>query len=327
MTSYSGTNIVITGGLGFIGSNLANALVSQGARVTIIDNLLPQYGGNLFNISNIRDEILLYPYDLRDCPPLGRILGDSEFLFNLAAQTSHMDSMTDPKNDMNINVNAQLHILEECRKYNPEIKIVFTSTRQIYGKPDYLPVDEAHPVRPVDINGINKLAAEQYHLLYGHIYGLKSCILRLTNTYGPRMRIKDARQIFLGSWVKSLIEDKPIKIFGDGSQKRDFNFVDDCVQAILAVGASTSANGKIYNLGSSDFLSLRLLAELMIELKAGGSIELTPFPNERKLIDIGDYYGDFSKITKEIGWIPKVSLQEGLMKSIEYYKKFKNNYE
>jgi len=326
MNFYKDKNVLITGGAGFIGSNLAHALLSQGAKIAIIDNLLPQYGGNLFNISNIRNKITVYPYDLRDSPPIAKLLRDSEYLFNLAAQTSHLDSMTDPQNDLDINVKAQLYILEECRKHNPKIKIVFTSTRQLYGKPDYLPVDESHPVRPVDINGINKFTAEGYHLLYWDHYGMNSCILRLTNTYGPRMRIKDARQIFLGSWVRSLIERKPIQLFGDGSQIRDLNFVDDCVQAILAVGSSANANGKIYNLGSSDFISLKSLAELMIELNEGGSVEPTPFPDQRKLIDIGDYYSDFSMITREIGWMPKVSLRKGLLKTIEYYRKFKNNY-
>ena len=326
MNFYKDKNVLITGGAGFIGSNLAHALLSQGAKIAIIDNLLPQYGGNLFNISNIRNKITVYPYDLRDSPQIAKLLRDSEYLFNLAAQTSHLDSMTDPQNDLDINVKAQLYILEECRKHNPKIKIVFTSTRQLYGKPDYLPVDESHPVRPVDINGINKFTAEGYHLLYWDHYGMNSCILRLTNTYGPRMRIKDARQIFLGSWVRSLIERKPIQLFGDGSQIRDLNFVDDCVQAILAVGSSANANGKIYNLGSSDFISLKSLAELMIELNEGGSVEPTPFPDQRKLIDIGDYYSDFSMITREIGWMPKVSLRKGLLKTIEYYRKFKNNY-
>jgi dTDP-glucose 4,6-dehydratase/UDP-glucose 4-epimerase len=210
--------------------------------------------------------------------------------------------------------------LEACRKSNPNIKIVFASTRQLYGKPDYLPVDERHPIRPVDVNGINKLAGEWYHLLYNNVYGIHACALRLTNTYGPGMRVKDARQTFLGIWVRLFLEGKPIKVFGDGLQLRDFNYVDDCVEAMLLAGLSDQANGKVYNLGSAEVVGLKVLAEMIVKLGRGGLFELIPFPPERKAIDIGDYYSDFSLIKKELGWIPKVGLKEGLQKTIEYYK-------
>lgn len=320
MNLYAGKSVLITGGLGFIGSNLARELVEQGAEVTLVDSLIPQYGGNAFNIDDIRDKVAVNVCDVRDPFAMAYLLQGQDFLFNLAGQTSHMDSMTDPQTDLDINAAAQLSILEACRKANPGIKIVFASTRQLYGKPDYLPVDEKHPIRPVDVNGINKLAGEWYHLLYNNVYGIRACALRLTNTYGPGMRVKDARQTFLGIWVRLLIEGKPIKVFGDGLQLRDFNYVGDCVDALLLAGASESANGKVFNLGSTEVVCLKALAELMIDLGYGGTYELIPFPPERKAIDIGDYYSDFSLITNELGWAPKVGLREGLLKTMAYYR-------
>jgi UDP-glucose 4-epimerase len=326
MNAYHNKKVLITGGLGFIGSNLARALVAQGARVTIVDSLIPQYGGNLFNIADIRDKLEVNICDVRDPHAMKHLVQGKDFLFNLAGQTSHIDSMTDPQTDLEINASAQLSILEACRLNNPEIKIVFASTRQLYGKPDYLPVDEKHPIRPVDVNGINKLAGEWYHLLYNNVYGIRACALRLTNTYGPGMRVKDARQTFLGIWVRQLLEGTPIKVFGDGEQLRDFNYVDDCVNALLLAGANEQANGKVYNLGSPEVIGLKALAEQIVSLGFGGSYELVPFPEERKAIDIGDYYSDFSLISMELGWLPEVNLQKGLLNTIEYYSKHKSAY-
>jgi len=320
LKSYSEKNVLITGGLGFIGSSLARALVTQGAQVTLVDSLIPTYGGNPFNIDDIRDQVAVNVCDVRDPFAMAYLLQGKDYLFNLAGQTSHIDSMSDPQTDLDINATAQLSILEACRKANPGIKIVFASTRQLYGKPDYLPVDEKHPIRPVDVNGINKLAGEWYHLLYNNVYGIRACALRLTNTYGPGMRVRDARQTFLGIWVRLLIEGKPIKVFGDGLQLRDFNYVDDCVEAMLLAGASDAANGKVFNLGSTEVMGLKALAEMMVDLDHGGTYELIPFPPERKAIDIGDYYSDFSLITQELGWVPKVQLREGLQKTMAYYR-------
>ena len=320
MSTYAKAKILITGGLGFIGSNLARALVAQGAEVTLVDSLIPQYGGNPANIEDIRDKVMVNVCDVRDPFAMAYMLQGKDFLFNLAGQTSHIDSMSDPQTDLDINAAAQLAILEACRKANPGIKIIFASTRQLYGKPDYLPVDEQHPIRPVDVNGINKLAGEWYHLLYNNVYGIRACALRLTNTYGPGMRVKDARQTFLGIWVRLLLEGKPLKVFGDGTQLRDFNYVDDCVEALLLAGASEIANGKVYNLGSTEVIGLKALAEMMVDLGYGGTIELVPFPPERKAIDIGDYYSDFSLITRELGWQPKVDLREGLLRTLAYYR-------
>ncbi len=319
MNHYRSSQVLITGGLGFIGSSLARALAAQGARVTLVDSLVPQYGGNTFNIHDIEGQVRVNICDVRDPFAMAHLLRNQDYLFNLAGQTSHLDSMSDPKTDLDINVTAQLSILEACRHVNPDIKLVFASTRQLYGKPEYLPVDEKHPIRPVDVNGINKLAGEWYHLLYNNVHGIRACALRLTNTYGPAMRVKDARQTFLGIWVRLLMEGKPMKIFGDGMQLRDFNYVDDCVEALLLAGASDDANGKVYNLGNSEVVSLRSVAQIMVELGYGGSYELIPFPPERKVIDIGDYYSDYSLISRELGWQPKICLREGLRRTLDFY--------
>lgn len=326
MTKYRNKRVLITGGIGFIGSSLARALVAQGAHVTLVDSLIPSYGGNLQNIADFLDQVTVNVCDVRDRFAIEYLLRDQDFLFNLAGQTSHMDSMTDPKTDLDINAAAQLSILEACRAVNPGIRVVFASTRQIYGKPHYLPVDESHPICPVDVNGINKLAGEWYHLLYSKVYGIRSTVLRLTNTYGPGMRVKDARQTFLGIWIKQLIEGQPIKVFGDGLQLRDFNYVDDCVDAMLLSGMKDEAVSKIYNLGSEEVINLKDLAAKMIDIVPGRSYEIVPFPPERKAIDIGDYYSDFSLIQRELGWSPCVCLDEGLRKSVTYYKEFGQHY-
>ena len=326
MENYSGKEILITGGLGFIGSNLARSLVAQGANLTLVDSLIPQYGGNAFNIDDIKNKVAVNICDVRDTFAMEPLIQGKDYLFNLAGQTSHLDSMTDPHTDLDINAAAQLSILEVCRKENLDIKIVFASTRQLYGRPDYLPVDEKHPIRPVDVNGINKLAGEWYHLLYNNVYGIRACALRLTNTYGPGMRVKDARQTFLGIWIRLLLEGKPIKVFGDGLQLRDFTYVDDCIEALLLAGASDKANGKVYNLGGSEVIGLKDLSKMIVNLGHGGSFELAPFPSERKAIDIGDYYSDFSLITKELGWVPKIDLKDGLKRTLNYYSTHFSHY-
>jgi UDP-glucose 4-epimerase len=284
--TFARSRVLITGGLGFIGSNLARRLVAMDAEVTLVDSMIPQYGGNLFNVADIKSAVEINPSDIRDPRVLHDLIAGKDYLFNLAAQTSHLDSMTDPQTDLEINTVAQLSILETCRTVNPKIKIVFTSTRQIYGKPDYLPVDENHPIRPVDVNGINKLAGELYHRLYDSVYGIRACALRLTNTYGRGMRVKDGRQTFLGIWVRQLIEGRPIKVFGDGLQLRDFNHVDDCVDALLLAADNDVANGKVYNLGSAEVINLKDLAQMLVSMRPGGAYELVPFPPDRKAIDI-----------------------------------------
>jgi len=317
---FSGARVLITGGLGFIGSNLARRLVEAGAQVTLVDSLIPQYGGNQQNIADIRTRLTVNVCDVRDRFALEYLVKGQDYLFNLAGQTSHLDSMTDPQTDLDINASAQLSILEACRQSNPGVRLVFASTRQLYGRPDYLPVDEHHPIRPVDVNGINKLAGEWYHLLYSNVYGIRATVLRLTNTYGPGMRVKDARQTFLGIWIRQLLEGQPIKVFGDGLQLRDFNYVDDCVDALIVSATTDVAVGKTYNLGGAEVVSLKQLAEMMTRLVPGGRHEIVPFPPERKAIDIGDYYSNYALIERELGWAPRVDLATGLAKTIDYYR-------
>lgn len=323
---FTGSDVLITGGLGFIGSALARRLVHLGAKVTLVDSLIPEYGGNPFNIHDIRDEVIVDPTDVRDAAAMARLIKRRQFLFNLAGQTSHLDSMTDPITDLNINAAAQLQILEACRLHNRELKIVFASTRQVYGRPQYLPVDEKHPINPVDVNGINKLAGEWYHLLYNDVYGIRACALRLTNTYGPGMRVKDARQTFLGIWIRGLIEQLPIQIFGTGEQRRDFNFVSDVIEALLLAAASNNSEGQVFNLGDRNHISLKELAELLVRINGGGRYQLAPFPEDRKAIDIGDYYSDFKKIEKALGWSPRTTLEEGLRRTLEYYRQNQTQY-
>ena len=316
-------NVIISGGLGFIGSNLAIKMVDCGAKVTIVDSLIPEYGGNLWNIEPIKDKVRINISDVRDEHSIQRLIQGQDFFFNLAGQTSHLDSMQNPFTDLEINSKAQLSILEACKKYNPGIRIVFASTRQIYGKPQYLPVDEKHPLYPVDVNGINKLSGEWYHIVYNHVYDIKTSVLRLTNTYGPRMRIKDARQTFLGLWIRNLIENKPISIFGDGTQLRDYNYIDDVVDAFLTVATCDQWNGSIFNLGNNEVFSLKTTAEIMIEENHAGTYMFKTFPPDLKKIDIGDFYSDFSKIKNMLGWQPQIAIRAGIKETLDY---FKNNY-
>jgi UDP-glucose 4-epimerase len=322
---FEGQKVLITGGLGFIGSNLARRLVHLGAKVCIVDSLIPEYGGNLINIQDIQDQVTVNISDVRDDHSLKYLIQEQDYLFNLAGQTSHLDSMKDPYTDLEINCRAQLSILEACRHYNPEVRVVFTSTRQLYGKPDYLPVDEKHLLRPVDVNGINKMAGEWYHILYNHVYNIRATALRLTNTYGPGMRIKDTRQTFLGIWIRLLVEGKPFEVWG-GDQLRDYTYVDDVVDAILLSAISNAAIGQIFNLGGDCVISLRDTAELMIKANGGGEYLIREFPSERKKIDIGDYYSDYSLISSVLGWMPKVSLLEGLQKTLAFYQQNLESY-
>lgn len=324
--SLANSSVLITGGCGFIGSSLARRLVHMGAKVTIVDSLIPSFGGNLANIDDIKHLVDLNISDVRDPHSMAYLIQGKDYLFNLAGQTSHLDSMSDPFTDLDINATSQLSILEAARKHNPSIRIVFASTRQIYGKPLYLPVDEAHPIIPVDVNGINKVAGEWYHILYSKVYNIPCCALRLTNTYGHGMRIKDARQTFLGIWVRNLLNHQPIKVFGDGLQLRDFNYVEDAVDAFLLAAESPDAVGKVMNLGSTEVINLRDLAEKMVRINGQGEWEVVPFPPERKAIDIGDYYSDYRYATQILGWTPKVSLQTGLEKTMEYYSQFGSRY-
>jgi len=322
-SAFQGAPVLITGGLGFIGSNLAHKLVGLGSRVHLIDNQNPTGGVTLFNIEGIASSVKLILGDLCDTEILSTALADVQYVFNLAGQNSHWDSMTDPQRDLEINCRAQLSLLESIRSTNPSVKVVFASTRQVYGVPRYLPVDEDHPVHPVDVNGIHKIASENYHMLYSRIYGLHCTILRLTNTIGPRMRVKDARQTFAGLWIRRAIEGQPFEVW-EGKQTRDFNFVDDVVDALLRAAASDQSWGRIYNLGASP-TTLIEFAELVREI-TGCDYEVKPFPDERKSIDIGDFYANFQRIHDELGWLPRTSVREAVLHTVAYYREHLHRY-
>ena len=318
--------VLITGGLGFIGSNLAIRLVELGADVTLVDSLIPTYGGNLWNVEPIKTRVRINISDVRDPFAMKYLIYGQDYLFNLAGQTSHVDSMENPETDLAINVQAQLQILEDCRQHNPDVKVVFASTRQVYGRPLRIPVGEDHPLTPVDINGVHKLAAEHYHRLYNNIYGVRSVILRLTNTYGPRMRVVDARQTFLGIWIRRLLEGEPILIYGDGSQLRDYNYVDDVVDALLMAAETDTCYGDVLNLGSQEVFSLSQTAEIFLDLHPDGQVSYVPFPKSRLSIDIGDYQGDFSRIRGALGWSPKTNFRDGMRRTLEYYQQNREKY-
>jgi len=318
--------VLITGGLGFIGSNLAIRLVELGADVTLVDSLIPTYGGNLWNVEPIKTRVRINISDVRDPFAMKYLISGQDYLFNLAGQTSHVDSMENPETDLAINVQAQLQILEACRQHNPDVKVVFASTRQVYGRPLRVPVGEDHPLTPVDINGVHKLAAEHYHRLYNNIYGIRSVILRLTNTYGPRMRVVDARQTFLGIWIRRLLEGEPILIYGDGSQLRDYNYVDDVVDALLMAAETDTCYGDVLNLGSQEVFSLSQTAEIFLDLHPDGQVSYVPFPKSRLSIDIGDYQGDFSRIHGALGWSPKTNFRDGMRRTLEYYQQNREKY-
>ncbi len=323
--AFADREVLVTGGLGFIGSTLARRLVPMGARVTLVDSLVPEYGGNRFNVAGIEERVRVNISDVRDPHSLATLIRGQHFLFNLAGQTSHLDSMEDPATDLEINCRAQLAILEACRRVAPDVRLVFASTRQIYGRPEYLPVDERHPLKPVDVNGIHKIAGESYHLLYHDVYGIRASSLRLTNTIGPRMRVKDARQTFLGIWVRRILEGKPFEVW-EGDQLRDFTDVEDCVDALLLAATDDAANGRCFNLGGLECVSLKDLAARLVAAAGEGTYETKSFPADRKRIDIGDYWSDWSAIEKALGWRPRTPLDETLRRTIEYYRAHREHY-
>jgi len=323
---FAGSRVLVTGGLGFIGSNLARRLVGAGAEVTVMDAMIPDYGGNLFNVHDIRDRVTVNIADVRDRAAMDHLIAGKDYLFNLAGQVSHLDSMQDPFTDLDINCRSQLAILESCRHRNPQVKVVFAGSRQQYGRPRYLPVDEQHPLRPVDVNGINKLAGEWYHILYNETYGVRAVSLRLTNTYGPGQLVKHSRQGFIAWFLRRALEGGEIELFGDGTQLRDLTFVEDVVDAFLLAASAERANGQVYNLAGETPISLADVARLMIEITGQGSVRTVPFPSDRRRIDIGSYYGSAAKIGAELGWRPRTPLREGLERTICYYRDHLRHY-
>jgi UDP-glucose 4-epimerase len=317
---YRGRRVMITGGVGFIGSNLARQLVDLGAEVLIVDSLIPDYGGNLFNIAGIADRVRLNIADIRMESTMNVLVRDRDVIFNLAGQVSHIDSMLDPHTDLEINCRAQLSMLEACRRHNTRVRVVFAGTRQVYGRPERLPVDERHLVHPADINGINKAAGEYYHLLYNHVFGVRASSLRLTNVYGPRQLIKHNRQGFIGWFIRRAIEDGEIQVFGDGSQLRDFVYVDDAADAFLRAGALDACDGEVFNVGGEQPVSHRDLVALLLEVAGSGRVTYVDWPPDKKRIDIGSFYSDSSKFRTRTGWTPSVSLREGLRRTVEFYR-------
>jgi UDP-glucose 4-epimerase len=323
---YRGRRVLVTGGLGFIGSNLARTLATLGADVLLVDSLIPDYGGNLFNVAGFESQLRVNIADVRQQSTMNYLVRDREVIFNLAGQVSHIDSMRDPATDLDINCRAQLTLLEACRRHNPHTKVVYAGTRQVYGKPAALPVDETHLVRPTDINGINKAAGEYYHLVYDSVFGVRACSLRLTNVYGPRQLIRHNRQGFIGWFIRLAVEGKEIQIYGDGSQLRDFVFVDDVVDAFLRAGATDAVNGDVFNVGGLEPISHRDLVELLIGTAGSGSVRYVEWPPEKKAIDIGSFYSDSTKFRTAVGWHPEINLREGLRRTVEYYRQHLPNY-
>ncbi len=317
---YRGRRVLVTGGLGFIGSNLARRLVELDADVLLVDSLIPDYGGNLFNIAGIEHRVRVNVADVRQESTMNYLVRDREVIFNLAGQVSHIDSMTDPHTDLEINCRSQLTMLEACRRHNRRVKMVFAGTRQVYGRPERLPVDETHLVRPTDINGINKAAGEYYHLVYNNVFGVRACSLRLTNVFGPRQLIRHNRQGFIGWFIRLAVEGREIQVFGDGSQLRDFVYVDDAADAFLRAGAIDACNGEVFNVGGDAPVSHRDLVALLIDVAGSGSVRFVEWPPDKKLIDIGSFYADSSKFARVTGWRPAVSLREGLTRSVAFYR-------
>jgi UDP-glucose 4-epimerase len=323
---YRGCRVLITGGMGFIGSNLARRLVDLDARVLIVDSLIPEYGGTLFNIDGIEDRITLNVADVRQASTMNYLVQGRDVIFNLAGQVSHIDSMADPQTDLDINCRSQLTLLEACRMRNPGTKVVYAGTRQVYGRPDRLPVDETQLVRPTDINGINKAAGEYYHLVYNNVYRVRACSLRLTNVYGPRQLIRHSRQGFIAWFIRLALEGGEIQIFGDGSQVRDFVYVDDVADAFLRAGASDDCNGDVFNVGGLEPIAHKDLAALLVEVAGRGSFRFVDWPADKKRIDIGSFYSDSSKFSRITGWAPTVNLREGLARTLAFYQTHGDRY-
>ena len=323
--SYGGKNILITGGLGFIGSNLAIKLVGLGANVEIVDSELSDCGSNHFNISSIRDDVKIYAVNIGNIQKMEPILKDKHYIFNLAGKVSHLGSVKNPIEDLKNNYEQHVLFLNACVDINPDAKIVYSSTRQVYGNTERIPVSEKFIPLPIDPNGIHKLATEHYHMYLFNSFKVKTAILRLTNTYGPRQMISDPNQGFIPWFVKNAITGEKIVIYGDGMQIRDFNYVDDVVDALLMTGESAQTSGKVLNLGGEAY-SLKKFADILSEVTGSGKTIYAPFPQERKVIDIQNYQGDFSRINILLGWKPTFDLREGLKKTVEYYQTFREHY-
>jgi UDP-glucose 4-epimerase len=327
LSAYAGARTLVTGGLGFVGSHLSRALVDLGAEVTIVDSLIPEYGGNLHNVRDIADRVRINLSDLRDPWSIRALVAGQDYVFNLAGQVSHIDSMEDPETDLDINAKAQLSLLEALRRTNPEAVVVYAASRQQYGRPQFVPVTEDHPLVPVDVNGINLIAGESYHLLYHDVYGIPAASLRMTNTYGPHLLMKHGRQGFITTFIRRALEGQDIQVFGDGSQLRDFTWVGDAVDAFLRTALTPETYGQALNVGGLEPVSLLDVATLCQELAGeGGHARTAPWPPEREKIDIGSIYVDHARLTELTGWTPRTTLRDGLAETFAFYREHGASY-
>ncbi len=323
---FAGARVLVTGGAGFIGSNLARRLVDLGADVTVLDALLAGIGGEPFNLCGYENRLQWRRADLRDGAAAAECVRGRDFIFHLAGQAGHAYSMRNPADDLELNLRGTLSLLEACRRENVRAKIVHAGTRQVYGAPRRLPVDESHPPDPVDVNGIHKLAAERYHLLYGRVYGIRSAVLRLSNVYGPRMRVKDGLKTFLGLWIRQVLDGEDITVYGDGGTIRDPLYVDDALDALLRTALHAGTDGGMYNLGGGEPVSLLDLAKLLIRVNGGGRYRLVPYPAEGAAIAIGSFVTNSAKFRTELGWQPLTTLESGLAATLDFYRRNGEHY-
>jgi UDP-glucose 4-epimerase len=289
--------------------------------VTVVDARVPRHGANSRNLEGAAAPIQVIDADIGDTDALERAASAADFVFNLAGQVSHIDSMTDPLFDLEVNTRSHLAFLELLRRVNPGVPVVYTSTRQVFGQPRYLPVDEDHPVSPVDVNGVTKYAAEQFHFLYGDCYGLRATAVRLTNVYGPRQRLRDDFQGFLPIFVRRALRDEALVVFGDGHQERDCLYVDDVVECLLLALASPDAPGEVFNAGNDEHLSLHDIALAIVNAAGSGRVEHAPWPADRDAIDIGSYVGNSSKAKRVLGWEPSTPFADGIDQTVDFYRR------
>lgn len=315
-----GQNVLITGGLGFIGSNLAHHLVKLGAEVTILDSMFPQYGANFANIRGIEEKIKVVKGDIRKMELVKQNVVNKQVIFSCAAQVSHIDSMKDPYFDVDINCKGNLNVLEAVRRYNDQARIVYTGTRSQVGLMQYSPVDENHPEFPTDIYSVNKSAAEKYHLIYHASYGIFATSLRITNTYGPRAQIRHPGYGVVNYFIRLAIEGKTITVYEPGMQTRDVVYVDDVVDCLLLAALKKEANGQVFNVASGKSIPFIELVKLIVKAAGTGTYKLVPWPEERKAIEVGDVHISIEKAKKLLGWYPKTRLEDGLSETIKYFR-------
>jgi len=326
MDVYRGEKVLVTGGLGFIGSNLAIRLVESGAAVTIVDSLYPTCGANYFNIESIRNDVEIVEGDAADLSLMRRLVRDKKYIFNLAGHVSHIESMEDPFSDLHMNALAPLAVLEACRHENRSAHVIYSGTRQSYGRPESLPLVETQLLKPVDVNGVTKMAGEWFHIVYAQAHGFFSVSLRLINTFGPRQLVKHSRQGFVGWFIRQAIDGEEIRVFGDGQQVRGFNYVDDVVDALLIAGTDEKLRGDCFNLGGEKPVTLEAFVQLLLRITGRGTYRIVPFPSDKKAIDIGSVYTSAAKFNAVTGWKPRVTLEEGLARTVDYYRRHRAHY-